>query len=100
ARDHLLPRQLERAGLSPDDVTISEEALATIASEYTREAGVRQLERSIATILRKIAVKLATGDGDSEGTPVRVDTADVKSYLGRPRFTPESAERTAVPGVA
>src|SRR5690606_925904 len=57
ARDHLLPRQLERAGLSPDDVTISEEALATIASEYTREAGVRQLERSIATILRKIAVK-------------------------------------------
>lgn len=95
ARDHLLPRQLERAGLTADEVSISEDALRAVAAEHTREAGVRQLERALARILRKVAVKQAVESGK-----VAVDTADLKEYLGRPRFTPESAERTAVPGVA
>jgi ATP-dependent Lon protease len=93
ARDHLWPRQVERAGLTGSEVSIDDEALGTIAAEYTREAGVRQLERALAKILRKVAVKL----GDE---PIRVGAAELREYLGRPRFTPESAERTAVPGVA
>ncbi|MFI6069341.1 endopeptidase La [Micromonospora sp. NPDC051227] len=95
ARDHLLPRQRERAGLTVDEVEIADEALALIAGEYTREAGVRQLERALAKILRKVAVTLAT-----DPTPARVGTDNLTGYLGRPKFTPESAERTAVPGVA
>jgi ATP-dependent Lon protease len=93
ARTHLLPRQLSRAALDTDEVTITDAALHQIAAEYTREAGVRQLERSLARVMRKVATKLATQDG-----PIEVD--DLRDYLGRPRFTPESAERTAVPGVA
>jgi ATP-dependent Lon protease len=96
ARTHLLPRQLSRAALSAEDVTISDEALRLIAAEYTREAGVRQLERALAKVLRKVATALA-GDGQ---VPVSVDADNLRDYLGRPRFTPESAERTAVPGVA
>ncbi|MFI7490115.1 endopeptidase La [Micromonospora echinaurantiaca] len=95
ARDHLLPRQRERAGLTADEVTVADEALARIAGEYTREAGVRQLERALAKILRKVTVALA-----DDPSPVRVDTDNLARYLGRPKFTPESAERTAVPGVA
>ncbi|MEV0271709.1 endopeptidase La [Hamadaea sp. NPDC050747] len=95
ARDHLLPRQLDRAGLTADEVAVSDEALGKVAAEYTREAGVRQLERALAKILRKAAVQLA-GDTGS----INVDTAELTAYLGRPRFTPESAERTATPGVA
>jgi len=95
ARDHLWPRQVERAGLTPDDVTVDDAALALVAGEYTREAGVRQLERALAKVLRKVAVSLATEPG-----PARVDADNLKKYLGRPRFTFESAERTAVPGVA
>jgi ATP-dependent Lon protease len=95
ARDHLLPSQLERAGLTTDEVTVDAEAFARIATEYTREAGVRQLERALSRILRKITVRLASTDD-----PVHIGAGDVKAYLGRPRFTPESAERTAVPGVA
>src|SRR5690606_8835233 len=95
ARDHLWPRQLDRAGMLPEDVSIDDAALAVIASEHTREAGVRQLERALARILRKVAVKV-----DKTPGPVRIGTANVTEYLGRPRFTPESAERTAVPGVA
>jgi ATP-dependent Lon protease len=96
ARTHLLPRQLSRAALSVDDVGISDEALRLIAAEYTREAGVRQLERALARVLRKVATALA-GDGE---VPVAVGADNLRDYLGRPRFTPESAERTAVPGVA
>jgi len=95
ARDHLVPRQLERAGLTAEDVGITDEALGRIAGEHTREAGVRQLERALARIMRKVAVKLASGASE-----VRVDVGNLADYLGRPRFTPESAERTAVPGVA
>jgi ATP-dependent Lon protease len=95
ARDHLWPRQLERAGLTAGEVSIDDEALRRIAGEHTREAGVRQLERALARILRKVAVTLASG-----GRAVHVGAGDLLTYLGRPRFTPESAERTAVPGVA
>jgi ATP-dependent Lon protease len=96
ARDHLLPRQVEKAGLEVSDVEFTDVALSMIAAEYTREAGVRQLERGLAKVLRKIAVTLDSGTP----APVHVDADALVGFLGRPRFTPESAERTAVPGVA
>jgi ATP-dependent Lon protease len=95
ARTHLLERQLKRAALSEDEVTIGDDALRRIAGEYTREAGVRQLERALAKVLRKVATKLA-----SDPTPIAVTDANLRDFIGRPRFLPESAERTAVPGVA
>ncbi|MBI2701052.1 endopeptidase La [Mycobacterium gordonae] len=95
ARDYLLPRQRERAALTADEVTVTDAALRKIAADYTREPGVRQFERLLAKALRKVTTKLAA---DSE--PIIVDEPDLVGYLGRPRFTPESAERTAVPGVA
>ncbi|HEY7263118.1 MAG TPA: endopeptidase La [Trebonia sp.] len=101
-RDHLLPRQLSKAGLSAEEVTIEDDALRLVAAEYTREAGVRSLERSIARVLRKVAAKESLEPGT---LPVTVSTANLRDYLGRPRFTPEtkltsSDRRTAVPGVA
>ncbi|MCW2523011.1 MAG: lon 2, partial [Frankiales bacterium] len=96
ARDFLVPRQLERAALTPEEVTVSDDALGEIAANYTREAGVRQLERAIAKVLRKVATRLASSDQAS----VAVDEDNLREFLGRPRFLPESAERTAVPGVA
>ncbi len=96
ARDHLLPRQVEKAGLEPSDVEFTDVALSMIAAEYTREAGVRQLERGLAKVLRKVAVNLDSG----AEAPIHVDADALVGYLGRPRFTPESAERTSVPGVA
>jgi len=98
ARDHLLPRQLTRAGMEPGDVTFADDAYRALATEYTREAGVRSLERSIAKVLRKIAAKLATA-AESD-LPLTLEATDLRTYLGHPRHTPESAERTAVPGVA
>ncbi|TXH15690.1 MAG: endopeptidase La [Mycobacterium sp.] len=95
ARDYLLPRQAERAALTTDEVRVTDAALRKIAADYTREPGVRQFERLLAKALRKVTTKLATGV-DS----VTVDEPDLIDYLGRPRFMPESAERTAVPGVA
>ncbi len=101
ARDHLLPRQLDRAGLDTGDVTVTDAALHQLASEYTREAGVRSLERTIGKVLRKIAAQLAAESASPRiALPVTVDVADLHGYLGHPRHTPESAERTAVPGVA
>jgi ATP-dependent Lon protease len=106
ARDHLLPRQLERAGLTTDEVTLTDGALRRLAAEYSREAGVRDLERLIARVLRKITAKAAldqaVGGHDAAGgnDPVQVNADDLVGYVGRPRHTPESAERTAVPGVA
>ncbi|MFG1906597.1 endopeptidase La [Kribbella sp. NPDC048928] len=97
ARDHLLPRQLERAGLTADEVAIEDSALRVLAGEYTREAGVRQLERSISRVLRKVTSKLALGEEDGNLT---IGADNLKGYLGSPKFTPESAERTALPGVA
>jgi ATP-dependent Lon protease len=95
ARDFLLPRQRERAAVTEDEVTVTEEALRKIAADYTREPGVRQFERLLAKAMRKAATKLA-----SETGPIVIGEADLVDYLGRPRFLPESAERTAVPGVA
>ncbi|MCL2552802.1 MAG: endopeptidase La [Actinomycetia bacterium] len=102
ARDHLLPRQLERAGLGTDEVALSEDALRRLAGEYTREAGVRTLERTIARILRKIAARHELGDQE---LPFSVGTDDLRGLIGRPHHVPESAQdpderRTAVPGVA
>ncbi|HLZ37716.1 MAG TPA: endopeptidase La [Mycobacteriales bacterium] len=97
ARDHLLPRQMEQAGLTDADVTLADEALQQLAGEHTREAGVRDLERLLARILRKVAATLAV---DPSAAPLRIDREQLRKYVGRPRFTPESAERTTVPGVA
>jgi ATP-dependent Lon protease len=95
ARDFLLPRQLERAALTADEVTISDAALREIAANYTREAGVRQMERFLAKALRKAATRLAAG-----AERVDIDEPNLKELVGRPRFTPEAHERTSVPGVA
>ena len=97
ARDHLLPRQLDKAGLTGDEVGIDDEALHLIAGEYTREAGVRELERSIARVLRKVTTGLALGERTGN---VHIGAANLRDYLGRPKHTPESADRTGVPGVA
>ncbi|MDH6194280.1 ATP-dependent Lon protease [Mycobacterium frederiksbergense] len=95
ARDYLLPRQAERAALTDSEVTVTDAALRKIAADYTREPGVRQFERLLAKALRKVTTKL-----DSAEAPIVIDEPDLVEYLGRPRFTPESTERTAVPGVA
>ncbi|MBC7632998.1 endopeptidase La [Aeromicrobium sp.] len=97
ARQYLAPRQLERAALSGDEVEITDGALREIATSYTREAGVRQMERLLAKVFRKVTTKLA--DPHLE-LPVIVNETTLVDYVGRPRFVPEVAERTAVPGVA
>ncbi len=96
-RDHLLARQLERAGLTPDELSVPDPALHRIVADYTREAGVRTLERELGRLIRKVATRLAAGDATA---PITVDEGDVAGYLGRARFWHEAAERTAVPGVA
>ncbi|MCG6498674.1 endopeptidase La [Kitasatospora sp. A2-31] len=102
ARDHLLPRQLEKAGLRTGEVAVDEEALRRLAGEYTREAGVRNLERSIARVLRKIAAQSELGERE---LPAAIGADDLRALIGRPHHVPESAQepaerRTAVPGVA
>ncbi len=97
ARGYLWPRQLERNGLRPDEVEVSGELLRTVTTEYTREAGVRQLERDLGTVLRKTATKIASGESQA---PVVLDLDLVRDALGRQRHFQESAIRTAVPGVA
>ncbi len=102
ARDHLLPRQLERAGLVPQEVSLDDAALRRLAGEYTREAGVRNLERAIARILRKVAAGHELGD---TRLPLAVGADDLRKLIGRPHHVPDSAQdpqerRTALPGVA
>src|ERR671934_69667 len=96
-RDHLLRRQLERNGLGGDDVQVDDDALRAIIVDHTREAGVRNLERELGRLLRKLATQIEAGKAT---LPVRVGKDDVKTYLGRAKFQAEVAERTAVPGVA
>jgi len=96
ARRFLLPRQIHENGLQPEQLTLTDEALRHIISRYTREAGVRQLERSIGQIARKVARKIAEG----KVTAVRVDVAEVKEYLGPERFFSEQARKVLPPGVA
>jgi ATP-dependent Lon protease len=97
ARDYLWPRQRERNGLREDEVTVEDELLRTIVSEYTREAGVRQLERELGTLLRKVATRIASATAQA---PVQVTLELVRDALGRQKVFQEAAARTAVPGVA
>jgi ATP-dependent Lon protease len=97
ARDHLLARQLERNGLRPAEVTVDDAALGRVVSDYTREAGVRNLERELGKLLRKAATKLTAGEIEA---PVAVGDDEVRDYLGRQKFFFEAADRTSVPGVA
>jgi ATP-dependent Lon protease len=97
ARDYLWPRQVERNGLRPEEVEIADEVLELVVREYTREAGVRQLERELGTILRKTATRIAA---DASIAPVTIDVDAVREALGRQKVFQEAAIRTAVPGVA
>ncbi|MEW1657792.1 endopeptidase La [Streptomyces sp. NPDC093707] len=101
ARDHLVPRQLERAGLTPGEVAFEDAALRRLAGEYTREAGVRNLERALARLLRKVAAQHELGERE---LPFTIGADQLRPLLGRPHHTPEAAQgpaerRTAVPGV-
>ncbi|MEO8256909.1 MAG: endopeptidase La [Acidobacteriota bacterium] len=96
-RGYLWPRQVERNGLLPDDVTTDDDVLRLLVSDYTREAGVRQLERELGTVLRKTATRVA---GGHQPKPIVIDRVAVVEALGRPKFRREAAARTAVPGVA
>jgi ATP-dependent Lon protease len=96
ARDHLLAGQAKANGVRPGEVDVTDDALHTIVAGYTREAGVRNLDRELARVLRKAAVRIANG----EATPITVDDAAVRDFLGRQRFHAEVADRTAIPGVA
>jgi ATP-dependent Lon protease len=97
ARGYLWPRQVERNGLREDEVSIDDLLIETVITEYTREAGVRQLERELGKLLRKTATRIASGDVDA---PVVLDLPALRDALGRQKFFQEAAERTAVPGVA
>jgi ATP-dependent Lon protease len=97
AKGYLWPRQRDRNGLREDEVEISDDVLRTIISEYTREAGVRSLERNLGTVLRKTATRIASGKAE---VPVKIDVETVRDALGRQKFFQESAARTATPGVA
>jgi ATP-dependent Lon protease len=97
ARGYLWPRQRERNGLREDEVGISDVVLETVISDYTREAGVRQLERELGKLLRKTATQIASGKVEA---PVELRVEEVREALGPQRFYREAAERTAVPGVA
>ena len=97
AKGYLWPRQVERNGLREDEVSISDEGIELVVTEYTREAGVRQLERELGTVLRKTATKIAS---DEVEPPVELDDDAVRDALGRRKYYREVAERTAVPGVA
>jgi ATP-dependent Lon protease len=97
ARGHLWPRQIERNGLRSDEVSVDSAFLRLIVTDYTREAGVRQLERELGTLLRRTATQIASATAQ---IPIAIDAAAVREALGRPRFFHEAAVRTAVPGVA
>jgi ATP-dependent Lon protease len=97
AKGYLWPRQRDRNGLREDEVGISGDVLRAVVTEYTREAGVRNLERTLGTLLRKTATRIAS---DSSIAPVEIGTDELRDALGRQRFFQESAERTAIPGVA
>ena len=97
ARDHLLGRVIKQAGLNPDEVTITDDAIMKVITDHTREAGVRNLEREIGKITRKVATKVAKQEMTP---PVNVTVERVREFLGKPRFDNEVAARTSVPGVA
>ncbi|HNA24723.1 MAG TPA: endopeptidase La, partial [Solirubrobacterales bacterium] len=97
ARDYLLPRQVKRNGLTDDEVEVEDAVLADLIAEYTREAGVRQLEREIGKLMRQAATRIASGEATA---PVKVDEEFLRDALGKQKFWQESVERTAIPGVS
>jgi len=97
ARDHLLKRQIRQAGLTPDEVTVDDAAIMKVITDHTREAGVRNLERELGKITRKVATKIATS---ALVPPVAITPERVREFLGKAKFDNEVAARTAVPGVA
>jgi ATP-dependent Lon protease len=96
ARGYLLPRQIERNGLRPEEIEVTDDAIRAVIADYTREAGVRSLERALARVLRKTATRVTEG----EATPITIGPEDLRTALGRQKFHNEAAERTATPGVA
>ena len=96
ARNYLLPKQLEANGLNKDELTVDDDALRRIARDYTREAGVRNLEREVGSLCRKVAKQIAEG----RKTPIAVTAEHIPEYLGRQRFFEEAAERIDRPGIA
>ncbi len=96
AKRYLIPRQTEENGLKPGQLTLTDAAIELIAARYTREAGVRQIERTIGSIARKVALKIAQGEAEA----VSVDAGDLHDYLGAPRFYPEQARKELPAGVA
>jgi len=97
ARGYLLPRQLKRNGLKPEEVELSDEVLRAVISDYTREAGVRRLEREIGKLVRAAATKIASGEANGK---ITIDSDALREALGRQKFFQESVERTAIPGVS
>jgi len=97
ARDHLLDRQRERNGLESSEIEVPDDVLRLVVTDYTREAGVRQLERELGKLIRKVAARIVEGTAT---TPVVLDEPAVRSALGRAKFFNEAAERGDVPGVA
>src|SRR5215203_3829273 len=97
ARGYLLPRQLKRNGLTADEVEVSDALLRAVISEYTREAGVRRLERELGKVIRAAATKIAAGEADGK---IAIDAEALREALGRQKFFQESVERTAIPGVS
>jgi len=97
ARDYLLPRQVKRNGLAEDEVEVDDVVLADLIAEYTREAGVRQLEREVGKLMRLAATRIASGEAEA---PVKVDEEFLREALGKQKFWQESVERTAIPGVS
>jgi ATP-dependent Lon protease len=96
AKQYLIARQLKENGVSPEQLEITDEAINLLTARYTREAGVRQLERTIGNLARKVALKVAEGSTEK----FRIDAEDIKEYLGAPRFYPEQARTELPPGVA
>ena len=97
ARGYLLPRQLKRNGLRPEEIEVSDAVLRAVISEYTREAGVRRLEREIGKLVRAAATKIAAGEVEGK---IAIDAEALREALGRQKFFQESVERTAIPGVS
>jgi len=97
ARGYLLPRQLKRNGLEPEEIEVSDAILRAVISEYTREAGVRRLEREIGKVVRAAATKIAAGEAEGK---IAIDGEALRVALGRQKFFQESVERTAIPGVS
>jgi ATP-dependent Lon protease len=98
AKGYLVPRQLKRNGLRPEEITVEDDVLRAVIAEYTREAGVRQLEREIGKLLRGAATKIASGS--DQDSPIALDIEALREALGRQKVFQESVERTAIPGVS